>query len=42
MILGLSFGYHDSAAALINDQEIIFADHEERYSRIKFDPRFPK
>ena len=42
MILGLSYGYHDSAAALINDQEIIFADHEERYSRIKFDPRFPK
>lgn len=42
MILGLSFGYHDSAAVLINDKEIIFADHEERYSRKKFDPSFPK
>lgn len=42
MILGLSFGYHDSAAVLLNDKEIIFADHEERYSRIKFDPSFPK
>jgi carbamoyltransferase len=42
MILGLSFGYHDSAAVLLDEKEIIFADNEERYSRIKFDPSFPK
>jgi len=37
-ILGLSAGFHDSAAALIrNDGEIIFAGHSERYSKKKND-----
>lgn len=40
-ILGLSFGYHDSSAALIKDGEIIFASQEERFSRIKHDNSFP-
>ncbi len=40
--LGLSFGYHDAAVAAI-DQEgnILFAEQEERISRIKHDHRFP-
>lgn len=41
MILGISFGYHDSAAALIDNSTILFAAHEERYTRKKFDPSFP-
>ena len=40
-ILGLSFGYHDSSAALIKDGEIVFASQEERFSRIKHDNSFP-
>ena len=40
-VLGLSFGYHDSAAALVQDGKITFADQEERYSRIKNDNAFP-
>ena len=40
--LGLSFGYHDSAVAVIDqDGNIIFAEHEERLSRIKHDSQFP-
>jgi len=39
--LGLSFGYHDSAATLIIDENNILAEHEERFSRVKFDRRFP-
>lgn len=42
LILGLSFGYHDSAVSLLRDGEIIFAAHEERFSRIKNDSSFPK
>lgn len=41
MIVGISFGYHDSAASVIGDTEIFFAGHEERYSRKKFDSSFP-
>jgi len=41
-ILGISAYYHDSAAALISDGEIIAACHEERFSRIKHDSSFPK
>ena len=41
-ILGISAFYHDSAAALIVDGEIIAAAQEERFSRKKHDPRFPK
>ena len=40
-ILGISCFYHDSAAALICDGEIISAVQEERFSRKKHDPRFP-
>ena len=40
-ILGISAFYHDSAAALIRDGEIIAAAQEERFSRKKHDERFP-
>ena len=40
-ILGISAFYHDSAAALIKDGEIIAAAQEERFSRKKHDRRFP-
>ena len=40
-ILGISAFYHDSAAALIKDGEIIAAAQEERFSRKKHDPRYP-
>ena len=39
--LGLSFFYHDSAAALVDDSTIKFAIHEERISRRKQDDGFP-
>ncbi|CAN5311586.1 carbamoyltransferase [soil metagenome] len=40
-ILGLSAFYHDSAAALIVDGDIVAAAQEERFSRIKHDAGFP-
>jgi len=40
-ILGISAFYHDSAAALVHDGEIIAAAQEERYTRKKHDSRFP-
>jgi carbamoyltransferase len=40
-ILGISAFYHDSAAALIQDGEIIAAAQEERFTRKKHDPGFP-
>ena len=40
-ILGISAFYHDSAAALIEDGEIIAAAQEERFTRKKHDPAFP-
>jgi carbamoyltransferase len=40
-ILGISAYYHDSAAALVVDGEILAAAQEERFSRTKFDARFP-
>lgn len=40
-ILGISAYYHDSAAALIIDGEIIAAAHEERFTRKKHDSSFP-
>ena len=40
-ILGISAYYHDSAAALIRDGEIVAAAQEERFSRKKHDARFP-
>ncbi|MDO8431278.1 MAG: carbamoyltransferase [Candidatus Binatus sp.] len=41
-ILGISAYYHDSAAALVADGEIVAAAQEERFSRRKHDDRFPK
>ena len=41
-ILGISAYYHDSAACLVRDGEIIAAAQEERFSRRKHDHRFPK
>ena len=40
-ILGISAYYHDSAAAIIIDGEIIAAAHEERFTRKKHDYSFP-
>lgn len=40
-ILGISAYYHDSAACLIKDGEIIAAAQEERFTRLKHDPGFP-
>ncbi|MFK7977005.1 MAG: carbamoyltransferase [Halioglobus sp.] len=41
-ILGISAYYHDSAAALITDGRIVAAAQEERFTRKKHDPGFPK
>ena len=41
IILGVSAYYHDSAACLIKDGEIVNAVQEERFSRIKHDSKFP-
>ena len=41
-ILGISAYYHDSAAAVLVDGNIISAAQEERFSRRKHDPRFPE
>jgi carbamoyltransferase len=40
-ILGISALYHDSAAAIIVDGEVIAAAQEERFTRIKHDPAYP-
>ena len=40
-ILGISAFYHDSAACLIKDSEIIAAAQEERFTRKKHDAEFP-
>ena len=41
-ILGISGLYHDSAAALVVDGEIVAATQEERFTRIKHDPAMPE
>lgn len=41
-ILGISCFYHDSAACLVQDGNILAAIQEERFTRKKHDPRFPK
>src|SRR3982751_4374596 len=41
-ILGLSAFYHDSAAALVADGNIVAAAQEERFTRKKHDASFPK
>ncbi|MDT8447863.1 MAG: carbamoyltransferase [bacterium] len=41
LILGISAFYHDSAAALVLDGDIVAAAQEERFTRKKHDPGFP-
>jgi carbamoyltransferase len=41
IILGISAFYHDAACALVRDSEIVAAAQEERFTRKKFDARFP-
>ena len=41
-ILGISAFYHDSAAALICNDQIVAAAQEERFTRIKHDESFPQ
>ena len=41
IILGISAFYHDSAASLIIDGDIIAAVQEERFTRKKHDSKFP-
>ena len=40
-ILGISAFYHDSAATMVIDGEIVSAAQEERFSRKKHDSRYP-
>ncbi len=41
-ILGISAWYHDSAACLVEDGRIVAAAQEERFTRKKHDPSFPR
>ncbi len=41
-ILGISAFYHDSAACLVRDGELVAAAQEERFTRKKHDPDFPQ
>jgi carbamoyltransferase len=41
-VLGISAFYHDSAAALVEDGRVVGAAQEERFSRRKHDPGFPR
>lgn len=41
-ILGISAFYHDSAAALVVDGQLVAAAQEERFTRVKHDHRFPQ
>ncbi|HTV31608.1 MAG TPA: carbamoyltransferase [Methylocella sp.] len=41
LVLGISAFYHDSAAAILRDGEIVAAAQEERFTRKKHDPSFP-
>ena len=41
-ILGVSYGFHDSAAALLYNGKVIAAVEEERFTGIKHDSSFPK
>lgn len=42
IVVGISAFYHDAAAAIVVDGIIVAAAHEERFTRIKHDPAFPK
>ena len=41
-VLGISAFYHDSAACLVQDGQIVAAAQEERFTRVKHDHRFPQ
>ena len=41
-ILGISCYYHDAAAVLLQEGELVAAAEEERFSRMKHDHTFPK
>ncbi len=41
-LLGISAFYHDAAAALVEDGRILAAVQEERFTRKKHDPAFPR
>jgi carbamoyltransferase len=41
LVLGISAFYHDSAAAIVRDGEVLAAAQEERFTRKKHDPAFP-
>ena len=41
-ILGISYGYHDSAVALLKNGKVLSAVEEERFTGIKHDSRFPQ
>src|SRR4051812_22399752 len=41
-VLGISAFYHDSAAAILRDGELIAAAQEERFTRKKHDSAFPR
>ena len=41
-VLGISAFYHDSAAALVEDGQLVAAAQEERFTRKKHDPGFPR
>lgn len=41
LVLGISAFYHDSAAAIVRDGEVLAAAQEERFTRKKHDPGFP-
>ncbi|WP_395453915.1 carbamoyltransferase (plasmid) [Azospirillum melinis] len=41
-LLGLSFDYHDAAAALLKNGEVVAAAQEERFSRVKHSPSLPE
>ncbi|MEV6632788.1 carbamoyltransferase [Actinoplanes sp. NPDC051470] len=42
LVLGLSAFYHDSAAALVRDGRVVSAAQEERFTRRRHDPAFPR
>ena len=42
VVLGISGFYHDAAAAIVRDGDIVAAAQEERFTRVKHDPGFPQ
>lgn len=42
VVVGMSFGYHDSACCILKDGMLVAAVQEERFSRVKNDKSFPR